>query len=74
MHNRNHLNIVYISYRIYSTFNSELKPNANKDPWRPILPHENLVLLRIFTFISDYFSALSADKVPIENPIYSLHY
>lgn len=74
MHNINHLNIVYISYRIHSIFHSELKPNANKDPWIPIPPHENLVLLYIFTFILDYFSVLSADKVPIKNPIYSLHY
>lgn len=67
MHNIHCLNIVHISYGI---FNSELQPNANKDPWRPIPPPESLVLVCIFTFISAYFSALSADKVPMETPVH----
>lgn len=74
MHNIPCLNIVHVSYSI---FNSELKPNANKDPWRPIPPPESLVLVRIFTFSLLLILLFSSVQIRhLWRPLfrYSLHY
>lgn len=69
MHNKHFLNIVRISY---SVLNNKLKANANKDPWRPTPPPESLVLICIFIFVPVYFSALCADRIPMESPVHVL--